>query len=134
MNQCWFAARIIKVRRKYGLTIDRREADALEQVLSSCPSTELVVHACAVGSPASSDPPASHSATALETDDALGLWDDTATDGSPAARRGGTASHRYGAAIRLTPSCATAMAMGCVRIVIWAGGGAADGAHRCIDR
>ncbi len=76
MNQCWFAALIIKVRRKYGLTIDRREADALEQVLSSCPSTELVVHACAVGSPASSDPPASHSATALETDDALGLWDD----------------------------------------------------------
>ena len=26
VNECWFAARIVKVRRKYGLTIDRREA------------------------------------------------------------------------------------------------------------
>ena len=43
MNQCWFANRIVEVRCKYDLTIDRREADALERVLSSCSSTELVV-------------------------------------------------------------------------------------------
>ena len=36
LNQCWFAARIVEVRRKYDLTIDRREAEALERVLSAC--------------------------------------------------------------------------------------------------
>ncbi|MXW60194.1 MAG: hypothetical protein F4003_00215, partial [Acidimicrobiaceae bacterium] len=38
-NKCWFAARVVEVRRKYGLTIDRREADTLERVLSACTST-----------------------------------------------------------------------------------------------
>ena len=32
-NRCWFAARVVEVRRAYGLTIDRREAAALQQVL-----------------------------------------------------------------------------------------------------
>ena len=41
MNQCWFAQRIVDVRRKYGLTIDRREAEALERILSSCSSVEM---------------------------------------------------------------------------------------------
>ena len=40
-NRCWFAARVVAVRRKYGLTIDRREADALDRVLSACDSTEM---------------------------------------------------------------------------------------------
>ena len=35
-NRCWFARQIITVRRAYSLTIDRREADALERVLASC--------------------------------------------------------------------------------------------------
>ena len=30
-NRCWFAARVIAVRQRYELTIDRREADALDQ-------------------------------------------------------------------------------------------------------
>lgn len=41
-NACWFAARVLSVRRKYGLTIDEAEADALEDVLSACVSTDLV--------------------------------------------------------------------------------------------
>ena len=48
-NQCWFAARIVEVRRKYGLTIDRREAEALERVLASCSSTLMSVGNCADG-------------------------------------------------------------------------------------
>ena len=44
-NRCWFAARVIAVRQRYGLTIDRREADALDQVLAGCASTELVTFA-----------------------------------------------------------------------------------------
>lgn len=45
-NECWFANRIVQVRLKHGLTIDREEADALELVLSACESTEMVMHPC----------------------------------------------------------------------------------------
>ena len=41
-NQCWFADRVVGVRQKYSLTIDRREAEALDRVLASCASTALV--------------------------------------------------------------------------------------------
>ena len=45
-NRCWFAATIIEVRRQYGLTIDQREADAIDQVLASCTSTDLERTTC----------------------------------------------------------------------------------------
>ena len=45
-NQCWFAQRVIDVKLKYGMTVDKDEADALEGVLSACGSTELVKDAC----------------------------------------------------------------------------------------
>ena len=38
---CWFAARVIAVRQRYELTIDRREADALDQILTGCASTGI---------------------------------------------------------------------------------------------
>ena len=40
-NRCWFAGRVLEVRRAYGLTVDRREAAALESILSSCDSVAL---------------------------------------------------------------------------------------------
>ena len=43
MNLCWFAARIVAVRLKYRLTVDRREAVTLERVLSGCASTAMIV-------------------------------------------------------------------------------------------
>ena len=43
MNRCWFAGRVVAVKRKYGLTVDAREARALEGILSGCRSTEMVV-------------------------------------------------------------------------------------------
>ena len=46
LNACWFAARTLEFRRKYGLTIDRREAEAVEATLSRCASTEMVVVPC----------------------------------------------------------------------------------------
>ena len=70
-NRCWFAAAVVEVRRKYNLTIDRREADALERVLSGCASREIVVGACAP--PA--DPPAARPST-KSGDDPLRLYDD----------------------------------------------------------
>lgn len=41
-NRCWFADRVVQVRRKYRLTIDRQEANALDQVFNACSSTALV--------------------------------------------------------------------------------------------
>ncbi|MCE2489099.1 MAG: excalibur calcium-binding domain-containing protein [Anaerolineae bacterium] len=35
-NRCWFANQIITVRRAYDLSIDRREANALDRVLAAC--------------------------------------------------------------------------------------------------
>lgn len=70
-NKCWFASRVVEVRRKYGLTIDRREAAALERVLSACSSTELVVGECA---PGPAPPPAQ--SLAPSSGDALQLYDD----------------------------------------------------------
>ena len=45
-NRCWFAARVVEVRRVYGLTIDRREADVLERILAGCGSTAMEPMVC----------------------------------------------------------------------------------------
>ena len=47
-NRCWFAGRGVEVRAAYGLTIDRREAAALERILARCESTALEPVVCAV--------------------------------------------------------------------------------------
>ena len=68
MNRCWFAARVVAVKRKYRLTVDRREAAALERVLSSCRSTGMVFAAPAR--------PEAQRPVAGESVDALRLYDD----------------------------------------------------------
>ena len=73
-NRCWFAQRVVEVRREYRLTVDRREADALERVLSGCESTAMVFHgdggaAVSAGPPGSGDMPSGAA-------DALASWDD----------------------------------------------------------
>ena len=40
-NRCWFAGRVIAVRKKYRLTIDHAERQALENILGSCSSLVL---------------------------------------------------------------------------------------------
>lgn len=42
-NRCWFAHQIVLVKRKYGMTVDIREARALESVLSGCASTKMIM-------------------------------------------------------------------------------------------
>ena len=74
-NQCWFADRVVRVRQKYGLSIDRSEADALDAVLSGCSSVEMVIFATPV--PALPTPaPAQPTPTSEAGVDALALWDD----------------------------------------------------------
>ncbi len=70
MNRCWFAGRVVAVKRKYGLSVDAREARALEAVLSGCRSTEMVV---AEGQAQVAEP--TPSAEAPTTGDALSRWD-----------------------------------------------------------
>lgn len=41
LNRCWFAARVVAVRLEYNLTVDRREADALEAILKDCTDEEM---------------------------------------------------------------------------------------------
>lgn len=43
-NRCWFARRVVEVRRKYALTIDRKEADRLEAILSACTPDDEFMH------------------------------------------------------------------------------------------
>ena len=69
MNACWFAARVIAVKRKYALSVDRREAAALDRVLAGCTSAAMVVTHAAGTTEAPRD-------RAAASSDALALYDD----------------------------------------------------------
>lgn len=71
-NRCWFAARVVEVRRAYALTVDRREAAALERILAGCESTAVEPVVCAA--PSGSGPGAASGPAGGE--DALALYDD----------------------------------------------------------
>lgn len=96
-NACWFAARIVQVRRKYRLTVDRREADSLERALSGCTSTGMVFHGGPVVGTAPARPPAG-GPPAGGPPDALGRWDDNGNGRITCseARRHGIAPVRRG--------------------------------------
>ena len=68
LNECWYVDRVVQVRLKYGLTIDQSEADAIDQVLAGCESTEMVI--LAQGAPTSTPP------TTTPDGDALAMYDD----------------------------------------------------------
>ena len=76
MNRCWFANRVVEVRRKYDLTIDRHEADVLERLLSTCTSTELVFRTVGTTEPSSATSTDSPKDSSSGDVDALRLWDD----------------------------------------------------------
>ena len=71
-NRCWFAGRVLEVRLAYDLTINRREAAALDRIFAGCENTALEPVVCAVPS-ASGVGAASAPASG---DDALALYDD----------------------------------------------------------
>ena len=76
LNQCWYVDRTLQVRREYGLTIDRAEADAVDRILAACDSTDMVM--LAPGTPATATPTPTAAATPTQSPDvdALALWDD----------------------------------------------------------
>ena len=40
-NRCWFAGRVLAVRLEYDLTIDQREAAALDRVFAGCTAAQI---------------------------------------------------------------------------------------------
>ncbi|MGR5287082.1 GmrSD restriction endonuclease domain-containing protein [Vibrio maritimus] len=44
VNQCWYANRVVMIKRKYSLTVDDAEKQALESILSNCSSVEMVFY------------------------------------------------------------------------------------------
>ena len=75
-NRCWFANRVVEVRHKYGLSIDRLEAKALENVLRFCLTTELPSIPGGPVPPPPSGAPELPVVVPLVGIDALRLWDD----------------------------------------------------------
>ena len=76
LNQCWYVDRTLQVRREYGLTIDRAEADAVDRILAECESTDMVVLAPGTSATATPTPTAAATPTQSPDVDPLALWDD----------------------------------------------------------
>ena len=74
-NACWFADRIVEVRRKYNLTINFAEVAALERVLLNCASTEMVIQSCDLSGDSSASEGA-ETGTASSGTNALERWDE----------------------------------------------------------
>ena len=75
MNGCWFAARVINVKRAYGLTVDRRERDALARTLADCADTDIDMTPSRTV-PATPGARTPGTAGAASNADVLGLYDD----------------------------------------------------------
>ena len=75
LNQCWYVDRTLQVRRQYGLTIDRAEADAVDRILAGCQSTDIVVLAPRTSATATPTPTTEATPTQSPDVDALALWD-----------------------------------------------------------
>ena len=72
LNQCWYVDRVVQVRRKYQLTINQAEAEAIDRVLAGCESTEMVF----LAQGASTTTAATPTPTEAPEMDALAMYDD----------------------------------------------------------
>ena len=71
-NTCWFAGRVVEVKQAYHLSVDRREATALERVLARCASTAMEPLVCRTAP----TPAARATRPANNEDDTLARYDD----------------------------------------------------------
>ena len=111
LNQCWYVDRTLQVRRQYGLTIDRVEADAVDKILAEmsvdrddrASAGKLNNCICHSDSSRSGNPQTLESP--MWTPWPCGTT--TGTAASPAQRPVPTASRRSAEATQLTSSCGT---------------------------
>ena len=82
-NKCWFVNRVVAVKRRFGLSMDAREAQAALAVLAACPSFAMeIIAAAADAEPAAGPTPAAEVTptptpeAAQEEGDPLALYDD----------------------------------------------------------
>ena len=75
-NRCWFAGRVLAVKRKYGLTVDGSEARALQRILSNCVSLELVFTTGSSAPPRAGSRIMPRPQASPSESDALQYWDD----------------------------------------------------------
>ncbi len=45
-NRCWYVSTYVEIKKKYGLTMDTAEAEAVLEVLESCSSFAMILPAC----------------------------------------------------------------------------------------
>jgi len=85
LNKCWYVNRVVAVKRRYGLSMDAREAEAALAVLESCPSVAMEIIAAAESGSAAAEEvtptPAASSDTEQQSGpqvegDPLELYDD----------------------------------------------------------
>ena len=76
LNSCWYVDRVVQVRLEYGLTIDQAEAEAIDQVLAECDSTEMVMLNQGVTVTATTTPRPTATPAPAGGADALALYDD----------------------------------------------------------
>ena len=104
-NRCWFAGRVVEIKRAYGLTVDPREAATRKQILRECASTAMERKVCRSR--------AKHRAELVATQVTATMRSrattTTATAGSRARRRAGTGLRPFTVPIPRTPTCGTEM-------------------------
>ena len=85
LNKCWYVNRVVAVKRRYGLSMDAREAEAALAVLEACPSVAMEIIAAAESGSAAAEEvtptPAASSDTEQQSGpqvegDPLELYDD----------------------------------------------------------
>ena len=76
LNQCWYVDRVVQVRVAYGLTIDRKEAAAIDRVLAGCQSTDMIRSNEGITVMATATPRSTATAEPSGGVDALALYDD----------------------------------------------------------
>lgn len=74
MNGCWFVNRVVAVKRRYGLSMDAREAEVARTVLQSCSSFAMEFDAETEATPVPEAASESGVSAGAE-DDALSLYD-----------------------------------------------------------
>ena len=85
LNKCWYVNRVVAVKRRYGLSMDAREAEAALAVLEACPSVAMEIIAAAEAESAAAEEATPTPAASSDTEqqsgpqvegDPLELYDD----------------------------------------------------------